>query len=260
MLRSGYTSQTILKELETRHFVDAVDAETETSLVKAGATPDLITALKNGSYSVSPEVAAQVKAKLDAQAQEREALAEQAKSNSARYQEQLAKDRESGMNNFRGGNSTYDYLKGSLVKVNPNGMVRVDDEVIGRKKLIAYYFSAHWCQPCRKFTPKLVEYYNQIIQQHPEFEVVFYSQDKSAADMESYMREANMPWPAIAFDKRADKREILQAAGAGIPSLVVVESTGRLVSASFNGDKYLGPEKVLADIDSFFSGTFAQAH
>ena len=26
----------------------------------------------------------------------------------------------------------------------------------------AYYFSAHWCPPCRGFTPQLVKFYNIV--------------------------------------------------------------------------------------------------
>ena len=45
------------------------------------------------------------------------------------------------------------------------------------EKLILYYFSAHWCGPCRKFTPQLIDYYNRAVVAHPEVESVFYSFD-----------------------------------------------------------------------------------
>src|SRR6266849_7468987 len=94
--------------------------------------------------------------------------------------------------------------------------------VLEKKKLIALYFSAHWCAPCRKFTPELVEYYNRVATQHPEFEIVFVSFDKSQFAMETYMREANMPWPAVDFPKIGGKEAIRKYAGDGIPCLVLV--------------------------------------
>jgi nucleoredoxin len=132
--------------------------------------------------------------------------------------------------------------------------MRASDDAIGKKKLIAFYFAAQWCVPCRKFTPQLVEYYNRVAAQHPEFEIVFYSFDKSAAEMEGYMRESNMPWPAIDYEKLREKGELLRAAGDGIPSLFLVESTGKLLSSSYSGSQYLGPQKVLADLDTIFAG------
>ena len=34
------------------------------------------------------------------------------------------------------------------------------DSALADKKLIGFYFSAHWCPPCRLFTPVLAEFYN----------------------------------------------------------------------------------------------------
>src|SRR6202035_597499 len=108
-----------------------------------------------------------------------------------------------------------------------------DDEVLASKKLIGLYFSAHWCGPCRKFTPELVDYYNRMAPQHPEFEIIFVSDDKSSAGMETYMREASMPWPAIDFQKISAATEIKKYAGRGIPCLVLVDSNGKVVSNSY---------------------------
>ncbi len=60
------------------------------------------------------------------------------------------------------------------------------------------YFSAHWCPPCKIFTPKLVKFYNTQ-GGGKRFHVVFVSSDHSESKMFAYMREAHMPWPAMRF-------------------------------------------------------------
>ncbi len=35
-------------------------------------------------------------------------------------------------------------------------------DVLEGYKLYAIYFSAHWCPPCRNFTPMLAEFYNAV--------------------------------------------------------------------------------------------------
>jgi predicted ATP-grasp superfamily ATP-dependent carboligase len=50
MLRSGYSSEAIISELETRHFAETLDEETEKQWREF---PDLIVALKSGEYAAS---------------------------------------------------------------------------------------------------------------------------------------------------------------------------------------------------------------
>ena len=35
-------------------------------------------------------------------------------------------------------------------------------DALANKKLVAFYFSAHWCPPCKAFTPVLKKFYEVI--------------------------------------------------------------------------------------------------
>ena len=63
-----------------------------------------------------------------------------------------------------------------------------------------------------------------------------------------------MPWPAIDYDQLGLLSGLKQIAGSGIPSLVLLDATGHVLSSSFDGDNYLGPQKVLADLQKIFAG------
>jgi nucleoredoxin len=254
MLRMGYSSAAVTQELSTRHFADTLDAAKEAQLVQAGATTEFVTTLKNGTYAVPAGEMARAKDQLAAQAERRAVEAEQSRKFNTLYQDRLAKERAAAQQTSASANTIYNLVKGDLVRPNNGTLVHADDEAISHKKLIAFYFSAHWCGPCRKFTPQLVDFYKRAAAQHPDFEVVFVSCDKTAVAMEAYMREASMPWPAIDFQKVEQKEAIRKYAGPGIPCLVVVDASGRVISDSYAGKEYLGPEKVLADLDNIFAG------
>jgi nucleoredoxin len=256
MLRSGYSSPTVLRELSKRHFADTLDAEKESLLLKAGATDELVAALKNGTYTLSPKEAAEL-AKSAARPTGPAAAQGVHASGLVSPPPSLTAGR-TGTQPGAGVNALYSALKGDLVKFY-GSVIHADDEAVAGKKLIALYFSAHWCPPCRKFTPQLVDFYNRMAPQHPEFEIVFVSYDRTAADMEMYMRETGMPWPAVAFDKIPGKEAIKKYAGSGIPCLVLIDSAGKVLSDSFAGTQYVGPQKVLADTTAILSGG-ADAH
>jgi nucleoredoxin len=145
-------------------------------------------------------------------------------------------------------------LRDKLIVFRDGTISRADEGGLENKKLIALYFSAHWCGPCRKFTPQLVDYYNQVAPQHPEFEIIFVSSDRSRFSWETYMREARMPWPAIDYDQLTGLAGLKQLGGDGIPSLVLLDATGHLLSSSYEGGKYLSPKKVIGDLEKIFGG------
>lgn len=51
-----------------------------------------------------------------------------------------------------------DVLK-SLSLVKADGTKKPGSEVFAGKDFICIYFSAHWCPPCRGFTPVLKDFY-----------------------------------------------------------------------------------------------------
>ena len=69
-------------------------------------------------------------------------------------------------------------------------------------KVVALYFSAHWCPPCRGFTPKLKEFYEEVNASGHVFEVIFVSSDRSAQEMASYITESHGDWVSLDFAAR----------------------------------------------------------
>ena len=253
MLRSGYTIPTIEAELTTRHFADALDDTKRKQLMKAGATSELLDAIESGKFAVPKEELEKTRRKMEETDHERAILAEQAKKNDAIYQRQLLRQRTRLVK--QGPDAIADVAKGNLVRCQNGNLVSVSDDDLAEKKIYGLYFSAQWCAPCRKFTPKLVDYYDQAVKDHPEFEVIFVSSDKSADAMATYMREAGMLWPAIEFGKLVNVPSLKKYAGDGIPDLVIVDATGKVLADSYVRGKYVGPERVLDDLNNIFAQT-----
>merc|ERR1712003_288209 len=67
-------------------------------------------------------------------------------------------------------------------------------------KVLGLYFSAHWCGPCRGYTPKLAEWYTKMKAKGLPFEIVFVSSDRDKASWSDYFGE--MPWLALDYDMR----------------------------------------------------------
>jgi nucleoredoxin len=146
-------------------------------------------------------------------------------------------------------------LKGELVTLKGKEVVPLDDTSIAKSKYFAIYYSASWCEPCRKFTPELVRWYNEQKPKHPEFELIFVGQDNDQESMETYMIEDQMPWPALNFPKIKTNKALTQYGGRGIPCLVFVDADGKVLADSFQGEEYLGPRHVLTEIDKALSSS-----
>jgi nucleoredoxin len=255
MLRSGYSSAAVEQELVTRHFIGVLDATMEANLAQAGASPTLISGLKSGVFAIPEADLAAVKAELATKAQRRAAQLEEARKLDTLYQARLTQTRNAPPATTAGQvTSIASLVKGDLVSSSDGVLHPYPDAQFESKKLIGLYFSAHWCGPCRKFTPTLVDFYKKNVATHPEFEIVLVSNDKSASEMDGYMREEQMPWPAVSFDKIARNAALKKYAGSGIPCLVVVDETGKVIFDTYAGETYRGPKAVLTDLEQLFAG------
>ena len=72
----------------------------------------------------------------------------------------------------------------------------------GGGKVLGLYFSAHWCPPCRAFTPQLAKWYEKVklSSNGEKFDIVFLSSDRDEVKFLEYFKE--MPWYAVPYEDR----------------------------------------------------------
>lgn len=97
------------------------------------------------------------------------------------------------------------------------------------------YFSAHWCPPCRQFTPRLVMFYNEVNASQKLVEVVFVSYDKTPDQFREYYE--SMPWLSVPYQDRNKAQMLGSRFGVqGIPALILVNSQGVAVNSECRND------------------------
>lgn len=119
-----------------------------------------------------------------------------------------------------------------LTELFPDGLIdskgeAVELDSLDGKGVIGIYFSAHWCPPCKIFTPKLVKYRNDNAK---DFQMVFVSSDKSPKAQLGYMTETKMDCPTLTHRSDAANALSEKYGVKGIPMLVLVDSKGELIS------------------------------
>ena len=109
--------------------------------------------------------------------------------------------------------------------------------------IVCYYFSAHWCPPCRQFTPILADLYKKWNANEKKIEIVWLTLDRDENSWREYYQQ--MPWLAVPFgDGRS--RSIAQKMGVrGIPALYIVSKEETVLRRGGVQDVYTKNEKAI---------------
>ncbi|GMT25872.1 hypothetical protein PFISCL1PPCAC_17169 [Pristionchus fissidentatus] len=106
---------------------------------------------------------------------------------------------------------------------------KVDAGAHLKDKLVALYFSASWCPPCRAFTPKLKRFYEEVKEAGKDFEVIFVSRDREDEALVEYYKEHMGAWAYIPFGNEKIQELLKHFEVKTIPSLKVIKPDGTIL-------------------------------
>ena len=112
---------------------------------------------------------------------------------------------------------------------------KVEIQDIMKCDIICLYCSAHWCPPCRTFTPVLGQVYEKINASKKQMEIVYVTFDRDEDEFNEYFQ--TMPFLAIPWadeerrDKIDERFEI-----EGIPLLIVMDRFTNVLVADARND------------------------
>jgi len=117
----------------------------------------------------------------------------------------------------------------ALSQILPSYYLNTDKELSPisdlKDNFIMLYFSAHWCPPCRSFTPKLVKAYTNLkTNVDSKFELLFVSADNSQDEFDEYFQDMN--FGAVPYqDENARSALTKGLAIRGYPTLLMLSAT-----------------------------------
>jgi len=103
-------------------------------------------------------------------------------------------------------------------------------------KVVALYFSAHWCPPCKAFTPVLRQFYEQLRGNGKDIEIIFVSGDRTEEEFKDYFSNDHGDWLAVEYSAKERMSLSEHYKVQGIPTLIVVDGSGRNVVPDARSD------------------------
>ncbi len=127
--------------------------------------------------------------------------------------------------------------------LNQKGELVDTESVLADKQVIAVYFSAHWCPPCRQFTPMLKEFFQELSAE--PFTIIFVSSDRDEDSMKAYFAEHGDYFACPFSDQQLSSALKENCGVTGIPMLAIVDKTGKMLHANGRADVMKGPNAAI---------------
>lgn len=105
--------------------------------------------------------------------------------------------------------SKVEELLGGTHVQNKNGRKIAIKDICKDNEAIGIYFSAHWCGPCRNFTPTFSKTYNEWSKKERiKLKIIFVSLDKDRESFDEYYRSMHEEWFAIPFNENNRRKDV----------------------------------------------------
>ena len=98
----------------------------------------------------------------------------------------------------------------------------------GRTLLVIFW--ATWCEPCTKELPQIQALYKQY--QRAGFEIVGINLDSPGAPIQEYINNYKVTWPQVYEEGGLDSRPATDFGIVSLPTMLLVDRTGKVVSVS----------------------------
>jgi len=136
-------------------------------------------------------------------------------------------------------------LAGKLVAPATSAPMSLDAKA--EPKYYVFYRGAGWCGPCIQFSPSLVKFDKEAKSKHPgAYEVIFFSADRSPADLKAYAGKMGFSWPSLPQSRQMEMQVVNRLFSNLIPQLVVTDRNGTVVIDSAK----IGTAAALKQIDA----------
>ena len=109
--------------------------------------------------------------------------------------------------------------------MNQNGRKVLLSDLANDHEVLGVYFSAHWCGPCRGFTPQLKATFEGWREKGKKLNIVFVSLDRDQEQFNEYYQSMHSDWLCIPFPESDRRKKVSELnTSGGIPCLMFMDS------------------------------------